>query len=138
MEDNKVREYKEAQKFYFNEEGQLVVESKKGVWVDGEQFVKMYGYFSCNAKTMGVIINKFKGEKVVFGKYIDDTYQCELVNPTEYDEQVVREMNAVRDKLKEICEKYDNDNRKLADIIKHVEQFNALPWYKRIFKKITV
>lgn len=67
MEDNEVREYKKAQKFYFNEEGKLVVESKKGVWVDGEQFVKMYGNFVCNAKTMGMVIQQLKGIKVAVG-----------------------------------------------------------------------
>lgn len=55
------------QKFYFTEEGQLVVESNKGVWVDGEQFVKMYGNFSCNAKTMGMIIQAMKGMAVEVG-----------------------------------------------------------------------
>lgn len=67
MEDNELREYKKAQKFYFNEEGKLVVESKKGVWVDGEQFVKMYGNFVCNAKTMGMVIQQLKGIKVAVG-----------------------------------------------------------------------
>jgi hypothetical protein len=67
MEDNEVREYKKAQKFYFNEEGQLVVESNKGVWVDGEQHVKMYGNFVCNAKTMGMVIQQLKGIKVAVG-----------------------------------------------------------------------
>jgi hypothetical protein len=65
MEDN--RDYKKVQKFYFTEEGQLVVESNKGVWVDGEQYVKMYGSFVCNAKTMGAIIAKLKGITVEVG-----------------------------------------------------------------------
>lgn len=55
------------QKFYFTEEGQLVVESNKGVWVDGEQYVKMYGNFVCNAKTMGMVIQQLKGIKVAVG-----------------------------------------------------------------------
>ena len=55
------------QKFYFTEEGQLVVESNKGVWVDGEQHVKMYGNFVCNAKTMGMVIQQLKGIKVAVG-----------------------------------------------------------------------
>lgn len=65
MEDN--RDYKKKQKFYFNESGQLVVESNRGVWVDGEHFVKMYGDFVCNAKTMGMIIQAMKGMTVEVG-----------------------------------------------------------------------
>lgn len=69
MEENKDynRHQQSQQKFYFNEEGKLVVESNKGVWVDGEQHVKMYGNFSCNARTMGMIIHKLKGIPVAVG-----------------------------------------------------------------------
>lgn len=57
----------EGQKFYFDKDGRLVVESNKGVWVDGEKYVKMYGNFSCNAKTMGEIIHQLKGIAVETG-----------------------------------------------------------------------
>ena len=72
MEENKDynRHQQSQQKFYFNEEGKLVVESNKGVWVDGEQHVKMYGNFSCNARTMGMIIHQLKGIKVAVGATI--------------------------------------------------------------------
>lgn len=55
------------QKFYFTDDGKLVVESNKGVWVDGTPYVKMYGNFTCNAKTMGAIISHLKGIKVEVG-----------------------------------------------------------------------
>ena len=67
MEEKKDYKQQNIQKFYFNEDGQLVVESNNGVWVDGEQFVKMYGNFVCNAKTMGAIIAKLKGITVEVG-----------------------------------------------------------------------
>ena len=57
--DTKERTPKE-QKFYFGEDGKLIVESNRGIWVDGEQYVKMYGNFTCNAKTIGAIISKLK------------------------------------------------------------------------------
>ena len=83
MEDN--RDYKKVQKFYFAEEGQLVVESNKGVWVDGEQYVKMYGSFVCNAKTMGMIIQAMKGHPVEIGveeivRHSRDNIVDELLN----------------------------------------------------------
>lgn len=61
------KELNRTQKFYFGEDGKLIVESNRGIWVDGEQFVKMYGNFVCNAKTMGEIINKIKGIPVEVG-----------------------------------------------------------------------
>lgn len=58
------------QYFYFNDDGKLVVESNKGVWVDGEQHVKMYGNFTCNAKTMGMIIHQLQGIPVEIAEMI--------------------------------------------------------------------
>ena len=56
--ENEKKEYKERkpfdkQIFYFNDKGQLVVESNKGVWVDGEKFVKMYGDFVLQRQDYG-------------------------------------------------------------------------------------
>ena len=77
--ENERKDYKEKtnygkQVFYFNDKGQLVVETNKGVWVDGEKFVKMYGDFTCNAKTMGEIIHQLKGIAVEVGelKYVPE------------------------------------------------------------------
>lgn len=64
------RQQNNIQKFYFNEDGQLVVESNKGVWVDGDQYVKMYGNFTCNARTMGMIIHQLKGIPVEIAEMI--------------------------------------------------------------------
>lgn len=70
MEEKKQEQ--RPQYFYFNDDDKLVVESNKGVWVDGEQYVKMYGNFTCNAKTMGIIISQLKGIPVEVGelKYV--------------------------------------------------------------------
>lgn len=65
--ENEKKNTAKPQVFYFSEKGELVVESNKGIWVDGEQYVKMYGNFTCNAKTMGEIIHKLKGIKVEVG-----------------------------------------------------------------------
>ena len=67
MEEKKQEQ--RPQYFYFNDDGKLVVESNKCVWVDGEQYVKMYGNFTCNAKTMGVIISQLKGIHVGVAEY---------------------------------------------------------------------
>ena len=87
--ENERKEYKEKtnygkQVFYFNDKGQLVVESNKGVWVDGEKFVKMYGDFTCNAKTMGEIIHQLKGIAVEVGQYEKAIYSSEPGNLTAY------------------------------------------------------
>ena len=67
MENNEREIKKPTQKFYFTEEGKLIVESNKGVWVDGDQYVKMYGKFECNAKTMGEIISRLRNTPVEVG-----------------------------------------------------------------------
>lgn len=125
------------QKFYFTDDGKLVVESNKGIWVDGEQYVKMYGNFVCNAKTMGIIINKFKESPVIVKDIrligsLNIPFVCEsIVNPTEED-------NVLIDELKNVTEQKD----KLIDMKnayrEAIENFNALPWYKRMFKKIEI
>lgn len=160
MEDNELREYKKAQKFYFNEEGKLVVESKKGVWVDGEQFVKMYGNFVCNAKTMGVIIQNLKGIPVEIGveekvrhatdNIVDDIlniyehtieHYCiigankERIKEYEYELAVKHFTTKEIEKTRERAVKMTNQFNKLETSVK---QFNALPWYKRLFKKIEI
>ena len=53
------------QVFFFNDEGKLIVKTNNGLWVDGEQSVKMYGDFVCNAKTLGTIIAFFKDKQVL-------------------------------------------------------------------------
>ena len=125
------------QKFYFNDDGKLVVESNKGVWVDGEQHVKMYGNFSCNAKTMGIIINKFKESPVIVKDIrligsLNIPFVCEsIVNPTEED-------NVLIDELKNVTLQRDGLIEKKNTLEIAIDKFNALPWYKRMFKKIEI
>lgn len=133
MEEKKDYRQQNVQKFYFNDEGKLVVESNKGVWVDGEQYVKMYGNFSCNAKTMGVIIEKFKGFKVdvemsteegdnflkMYSERLDEIAKLTVENTT---------------KMIEVARAKDETQ----SVIKKVVSFNSLPWYKRLFKKIEI
>lgn len=135
MENDK-REYKERkpfdkQIFYFNDKGQLVVESNKGVWVDGEKFVKMYGDFVCNAKTLGIIIEKFKGFRVLVAKFLDNRFVAEIVNPSDIEESYNKEVSYLQEQI-------DKDNDKIYELKKSIEDFNRLPWWKRIFKKIEI
>lgn len=119
------------QVFYFNDEGELVVETNKGVWVDGEKFVKMYGDFTCNAKTIGIIIEKFKGFKVLVGKFLDDRYTAEIVNPSDIEKSYNNEVSYLQEQI-------DKDNDKIYELKKSIDNYNRLPWWKRIFKKIEV
>lgn len=163
MEEKKDYKQQNIQKFYFNDEGQLVVESNKGVWVDGEPYVKMYGNFSCNAKTMGEIIHQLKGIRVEIGD--KNTY---IVNREEhYDMRrrydVLEEecycvigvndkrlSEIIEQKAEEKAEEHNNnytrslerktgeDGDKIYKLEKSIKDFNALPWYKRMFKKIEI
>jgi len=152
--ENERKEYKEKtnygkQVFYFNDKGQLVVESNKGVWVDGEKFVKMYGDFVCNAKTLGIIIENFKGVPVVVMEtksamqgYEDDNYPfyktIAIVNPTDDDKylkKTVEDLTEQRNLSVESELKCEKENEKFA---KSIAAYNRLPWWKRIFKKIEV
>lgn len=135
MENDK-KEYKERkpfdkQIFYFNDKGQLVVESNKGVWVDGEKFVKMYGDFMCNAKTLGFIIEKFKGFRVLVAKFLDDRYVAEIVNPSDIEKSYNNEVSYLQEQI-------DKNNDKIYELKKSIENFNRLPWWKRMFKKVEV
>lgn len=140
--ENERKEYKEKtnygkQCFYFNDNGQLVVESNKGVWVDGEKFVKMYGDFVCNAKTLGIVISKIQGCSAItkdirlVGSF-NTPFVCEtIVNPTEED-------NILVDELKNVTMQRDGLIDKKNAYRKAIEKFNELPWWKRLFKKIEV
>lgn len=140
MEDKykeKKENYNRQQKFYFNDEGKLVVETNKGVWVDGEKFVKMYGDFVCNAKTLGIVISKFQGCSAItkdirlVGTF-NTPFVCEtIVNPTEED-------NILIDELKNVTMQRDGLIDKKNAYRKAIEKFNELPWWKRLFKKIEV
>lgn len=150
MEDEKEKRQPKKQCFYFNENGQLVVESNKGVWVDGEKFVKMYGDFTCNAKTMGEIIHQLKGIAVEVGQYEKAIYSAEQHNLTaycvlgaskerieEYERELAKQ-NYVNDEIKELSKQFnDASDRELAEF-HAIERFNRLPWWKRLFKKIEV
>lgn len=161
MEEKKQEQ--RPQYFYFNDDGKLVVESNKGVWVDGEQYVKMYGNFSCNAKTMGAIIAKLKGINVEVGDnktYVverKDMYDmrrnCDILEETTYcilgvEDDVINDV--LNKKSHEIAKtefagKVSEYERRIAEessenyeLKKTITTFNSLPWYKRIFKKIEI
>lgn len=133
MENDK-REYKERkpfdkQIFYFNDKGQLVVESNKGVWVDGEKFVKMYGDFTCNAKTMGEIIHQLKGIAVEVGvnekiKVSNDRVVDDILNIHEHNFQHYCVLGANNKRVEE----YENElakihweTKKIAELKKELE-----------------
>lgn len=152
MEEKKQEQ--RPQYFYFNDDGKLVVESNKGVWVDGEQHVKMYGNFSCNAKTMGIIISQLKGmpvfvthkqetEDYFFGEY-KHTIEC-LINPSVEQAGLLSEISkkdtTIKEKKEDIAKllkKSGEDGDKIYKLETSIKKFNALPWYKRMFKKIEI
>lgn len=132
--ENERKEYKEKkstdkQIFYFNDKGQLVVESNKGVWVDGEKFVKMYGDFTCNAKTMGEIIHQLKGIAVEVG--VEAVY-----SPKEHVVYCV--LGASKERIEEYERELGEEGDRIYELKKSIENFNKLPWWKRIFKKVEV
>lgn len=177
--ENERKEYKEKkpsdkQIFYFNDKGQLVVETNKGIWVDGERYVKMYGDFTCNAKTMGEIIRTLKGTSVEVGvcekiKVSNDTVVDDILNihehtimhycvlgadmerVEEYEKELAKkhceskQVSSLKEELKETNERwkelekmYDDEYDKSYSLKKSIENFNRLPWWKRMFKKIEV
>lgn len=149
MENDK-REYKERkpfdkQIFYFNDKGQLVVESNKGVWVDGEKFVKMYGDFVCNAKTMGEIIHQLKGIAVEVGRQFVNFNDLELYcvlgaskeRIEEYEKEFAKQ-EFVSKEIEELQKQIGEGGDKIYELKKSIEKFNKLPWWKRLFKKIEV
>lgn len=155
MEEKKQEQ--RPQYFYFNDEGKLVVESNKGVWVDGEQHVKMYGNFTCNVKTMGIIISQLKGmpafvsiEHSTTNNYFGLT-EC-LINPSaeqagllskisEQDAVIEEKTKKIQEHIEyigELHKKTGEDGDKIYKLERSIKEFNALPWYKRIFKKIEI
>lgn len=150
MENEKEKRQPKKQCFYFNENGQLVVESNKGVWVDGEKYVKMYGDFTCNAKTMGEIIRQLKGIAVEVGQYEKAIYSAEQCNLTaycvlgaskerieEYERELAKQ-EFVSKEIDELQKQCGEDGDKIYELKKSIYNFNRLPWWKRMFKKIEV
>ena len=147
------------QKFYFTDDGKLVVESNKGVWVDGEQYVKMFGNFSCNAKTMGIIISQLKNMPAFTShhkcrlvvdsfnneeKYYPDESEC-LINPNAEQAGLLSEISQKdgtiekqKNEIKELSKQFNDASDRDLKNRKAIEKFNSLPWYKRIFKKIEI
>ena len=177
MEDKykeKKENYNRQQKFYFNDEGELVVETNKGVIVDGENFVKAYGDFTCNARTLGEIVRRLKGINVEIGVEeklvivnqtvkdawgLDDTHTIQHYCVLGASEERVREYEKelAKSKYSSANEKrlesrlnnmsVQNESiKKEIDELRHlidkkkiaIEDFNRLPWWKRIFKKIEI
>lgn len=170
--ENKEKEHKQSQQgekqvFYFNDEGKLVVETNKGVWVDGEKFVKMIGEFVCNAKTLGTIVGQLKGIKVEIGNettrlidrssFYSITSSRDILKETSYcvlgvDDERVSEIieKKSEERAKELKEGEENkyleilkeQNKELADrnysLSKSIDNYNNQPWWKRMFKKIEV
>lgn len=157
MEERKQEQ--RPQYFYFNDEGKLVVESNKGVWVDGEQHVKMYGNFTCNAKTMGIIISQLKNIPAFISrekcKVVIDVITGEkecltegigcIINPNAEQAGLLSEISHKDGKIEKLNNEIKKLNKQLDDAYDQrdaeheaIEQFNSLPWYKRIFKKIEI
>ena len=165
MEEKKDYNQQPLQKFYFTDDGKLVVESNKGVWVDGTPYVKMYGNFLCNAKTMGTIIAKLKGITVEVGNIntyinhnreyydirrgadiLEEQSYCVLGVDNEKIEEIIEQKSEEKSEEKsekkyqqKLTETGFETNCKLhAALLLACEKFNALPWYKRMFKKIEI
>lgn len=158
--DNK-RQYidDKGQRFYFNDEGELVVETNKGVWVDGKQYAKMYGNFTCNAKTLGIIIERFREMPAVVSEMFKYEYfrmeppfdgapcleSCCIVNPTDDDKKLLAKIecyearnNNMNKQVEDLKVKIEDKKANLARYWSAIDKFNRLPWYKRIFKKVEV
>ena len=153
------RHQQPLQKFYFTDDGKLVVESNKGVWVDGTPYVKMYGDFTCNAKTMGIIISQLKNMpvftsrekcKVVIDAITGDkeclteSIEC-IINPNAEQAGLLSEISHKDGKIEKLNDEIKELNKQLDDAYDQrdaereaIERFNALPWYKRMFKKIGI
>ena len=160
MEDKKdYNKQQPLQKFYFTDDGKLVVESNRGVWVDGEQYVKMFGNFSCNAKTMGIIISQLKNmpaftsmetyETVIDAftgdkECLTERIEC-IINPNAEQAGLLSEISHKDGKIEKLNDEIKKLNKKLDDAYDQrdaereaIERFNAIPWYKRMFKKIEI
>lgn len=147
------------QKFYFTDDGKLVVESNRGVWVDGEQYVKMFGNFSCNAKTMGIIISQLKNMPAFISREkcsvvinaitgdkecLTESVGC-IINPNAEQAGLLSEIShkdgkieKLNDEIKKLNKQLDNAYNQRGAEHEAIERFNVLPWYKRLFKKIEI
>jgi hypothetical protein len=160
MEDKKdYNKQQPLQKFYFTDDGKLVVESNRGVWVDGEQYVKMFGNFSCNAKTMGIIISQLKNMPAFISREkcsvvinaitgdkecLTERIEC-IINPNAEQAGLLSEIShkdgkieKLNDEIKKLNKQLDNAYDQRGAEHEAIERFNALPWYKRLFKKIEI
>lgn len=124
------------QVFYFNDEGKLIVESNKGVWSDGVPYVKMYGNFQCNAKTLEAIIKQFKGIQVEVDTRPEEKKLDEFIEYLQKEYQ--NECESHRKELERLKIRNENINVQIKNYKETIENFNRLPWWKRMSKKIEV
>ena len=137
------RHQQSQQKFYFNEDGKLVIETNKGTWVDGEKYVGIKGSFVCNSYTLCEIIKQFKGiqvevdtrpEEQKFNDFMEFLHKQYKDAEKRYDElstQKAALISELDDKMLELTQKLEERHKAIC-------KFNALPWYKRMFKKIEI
>ena len=114
---------KGMQKFYFNQDGKLVIETSKGYMCDGNASIRLNGLFACDEVTMQALAKQLTGVTVE----VDDG-KIPHVEASAVLEALEKDLK------KDYAEAVKNIEEAFSEIIKH---HNSLPWYKRI-KKIQV
>lgn len=149
------------QPFYFNEDGEFVIETTRGIYIDGQPNTRMTGIFTCNAKTMAQVMAIITGKPVKLLKFTEaekifgppphwlssitynDTYMA--IDNSEIGKEIKRlnqkfEEERAKDKreLDKMITEQEQATKELERQIKILSHYNALPWWKRIFKKIKI
>lgn len=128
------------QPFYFNEDGELVIETTRGIYVDGQPNTRMTGIFTCNAKTMAQVMAIITGKPAKLVSSDDGTYMAIEDSKLGKEiamchEQTTERLAKLEEERKMVRVQAEELGRSVAEC-KVCKAYNALPWWKRMFKKI--
>ena len=147
MEREKLDKDENRQVFFFNNEGKLVIQTNNGVIDDGVEKVRLKGFFSCNAKTMGIILSQINKIPVALKKEYSGYFPMydTIINPSDIQKELVQEIEEARKeatKKAEIVAKYAEEKmavaNKMDEISAKIKEYNELPWWKRMFKMVEI
>lgn len=130
MEEQKeVKAPKQA--FYFNENNEFIVESNKGIIVNGDRQVRLHGIFTCNSRTMAQIVALVENKPAMFVK--DDIYV--VTDENTIAREIEKQNKKVDDAMGKIAEHETLWKKNHDRLANKISEFNELPWYKKMTYK---
>lgn len=143
-EDANANERTKKQVFYINEDGEIIIESSRGYYVNGVAQHKIVGEFCCNARTMALILERYINSPIKTIEkdgyiVIEETKACEELQ--KHAEMIDKCCQKIIDNGNDVSGlKMENDKleREKNELEIIIDIYNSKPWWYRLFHKISV